>query len=93
MSNVEKISIALPQEMTALIRQVVDLGEYSSNSEVIRDALRDWTYRRELRQQGLDELRAFWDEAVNDTRPPVPADEALKRLRAKYQTLAEMTIK
>lgn len=93
MSNIEKISIALPQEMTALIRQVVDIGEYSSNSEVIRDALREWTYRRELRQQGLDELRAFWDEAVNDTRQPVPADEVLKKLRAKYQMLAEMAKK
>ncbi len=93
MSNVEKISIALPQEMAALIRQVVDVGEYSSNSEVIRDALREWTYRRELRQQGLDELRAFWDEAINDTRPSVPADETLKKLRAKYQVLAEMASK
>ncbi|HYN79082.1 MAG TPA: type II toxin-antitoxin system ParD family antitoxin [Lamprocystis sp. (in: g-proteobacteria)] len=89
MQNVEKISIALPPEMAALMRQAVKAGEYASTSEVIRDALREWTYRRELRQRGLDELRAMWDEAVNDVRPHVPAEEVLNRLRSKYQAIAE----
>lgn len=89
MQNVEKISIALPPEMTALMRRVVKAGEYASTSEVIRDALREWTYRRELRQRGLDELRAMWDEAINDPRPHVPAEEVLTRLRGKYQALVE----
>ena len=44
MPTIEKLSIALPAEMAALVRRAVDLGEYSSNSEVIRDALRDWTH-------------------------------------------------
>lgn len=93
MQNVEKISIALPPEMTALMRKVVMAGEYASTSEVIRDALREWTYKRELRQRGLDELRAMWDEAVNDTRPHVPAEEVLNRLRGKYQALVETSLK
>jgi antitoxin ParD1/3/4 len=41
MPTIEKLSIALPSEMAALVRRAVDAGEYSSNSEVIRDALRD----------------------------------------------------
>ena len=93
MQNVDKISIALPKEMTALMRQVVDCGEYSSTSEVIREALRDWRYRRELRQKGLEELKALVEEAVNDPRPPVPAEEVLSRLRAKYQAIAETAAK
>jgi antitoxin ParD1/3/4 len=93
MPNVEKISIALPPEMAALMRQVVEAGEYASNSEVIRDALRDWSYRRELRQRGLDDLRAMWDEAVNDPRPHVPAEEVLQRLRSKYEALVETVAK
>ena len=32
----------------------VATGEYASSSEVIRDALRDWTHKRSLRQQGVD---------------------------------------
>ncbi len=87
MQNVEKISIALPPEMTALMRQAVKAGEYASTSEVIRDALREWTYRRELRQRGLYELRGLWDEAIKDPRPQVSAEEVLTRLRGKYLAL------
>jgi antitoxin ParD1/3/4 len=57
MPNVGKISIALPPEMVAVVRQAVETGEYASSSEVVRDALRDWTQKRRLRQQGIDELR------------------------------------
>jgi antitoxin ParD1/3/4 len=88
MAVVEKISIALPPEMAAIVRRAVETGEYASNSEVVREALREWTYRRELRQRGLDELRRLWNEAVTDQRPSMPAEEVLARLRAKYQTLA-----
>ncbi|MFZ0359195.1 MAG: type II toxin-antitoxin system ParD family antitoxin, partial [Terriglobales bacterium] len=50
MPNVEKISIALPPEMVAVVRRAVETGEYASSSEVVRDALRDWTQKRSLRQ-------------------------------------------
>ncbi|MGA2218259.1 MAG: type II toxin-antitoxin system ParD family antitoxin, partial [Terracidiphilus sp.] len=63
MPSVEKISIALPPEMVSLVRQAVETGEYASSSEVVRDALRDWTHRRTLRQQGIEELRKVWQQA------------------------------
>ena len=93
MQYVDKISIALPKEMTALVRQVVEAGEYSSTSEVIREALRDWNDRREQRQKGIDALRALVEEAIHDPRPPVSAEETLNRLRAKYRAIAEMAVK
>jgi antitoxin ParD1/3/4 len=86
-TTVEKISIALPPEMAALVRQAVEAGEYASNSEVIRDALRDWTHKRLLQQQGVDELRQVWQQALNDPRPAVAADEVLDRLERKYQSM------
>lgn len=89
MSTVEKISIALPQEMVTIIRNAVTSGEYASSSEVIRDALRDWAYKRTLRQQGVEELRQFWQEALRDGTPGVAADEVLDRLERKYQALAD----
>jgi antitoxin ParD1/3/4 len=89
MSTVEKISIALPPEMVALVRQAVETGEYASSSEVVRDALRDWTQKRSLRQQGLAELRQVWREALEDKTPGVPVDEVLNRLERKYQALAD----
>ena len=91
MPNIEKISVALPAEMVAIVRGAVEAEEYSSNSEVIRDALREWSYRRGLRQQGVSELKCLLDEALQDSRPRVPAEEALSQLRAKYQAIKERT--
>ena len=93
MPAVEKLSIALPQEMAALVRQAVEVGEYASNSEVIREALRDWTLKRSLRQQGIEELRQLWQQALEDKSPGIPVDDVLDRLERKYQLMAEATAK
>ncbi len=89
MSTVEKISIALPPEMVAVVRHAVDTGEYASTSEVVRDALRDWTQKRSLRQQGIEELRQVWRQALEQKTPGVGVDEVLDRLERKYQALAD----
>lgn len=85
MSSIEKISIALPQEMVAQVRRAVDMGEYASSSEVVRDALREWAQRRNLRQQGLDELRRVWRQAIESKSPGVPPEEVFTRLRQRYK--------
>jgi putative addiction module CopG family antidote len=46
MSKVEKISIALTDEMLASVKEAVASGDYASSSEVIRHALRDWRRMR-----------------------------------------------
>ena len=89
MATAEKISIALPAEMVAIVRGAVDTGEYASSSEVVRDALRDWTRKRSLQQQGVAELRQLWQQAMQDKTPGVPMDEVLERLERKYQAIAE----
>ncbi len=87
-STIEKISIALPPEMVAQLRQAVDAGEYASSSEVVRDALRDWSYKRQLQQNGVAELRRLWQEARANKTPGIPAAEVLNRLERKYQAMA-----
>ncbi len=87
--SIEKISIALPPEMIAQVRQAVETGEYASSSEVVRDALRDWTYKRRLQQKGLEDLRELWLEARKDNTPGVPAEDVLDRLERKYQAIAD----
>lgn len=89
MPTIEKLSIALPTEMAALVRRAVDVGEYSSNSEVIRDALRDWTHKRNLREQGLANLRKAWRQAVADDSEGLDPDPVFKRLESKYDRLAK----
>jgi antitoxin ParD1/3/4 len=53
MQAAEKLSITLPPEMANFIRQKVDSGLYSSNSEIIREALRSMM-ERERRLERLD---------------------------------------
>ena len=89
MASVEKISIALPTEMVSLVRQAVETGEYASSSEVVRDALRDWSHKRSLRQQGIEELREVWQQAMEDHSPGVAANEVLDQLEGKYQAIAD----
>ena len=89
MPSVEKISIALPPEMVAQVRQAVETGEYASSSEVIRDALRDWTRKRQLQQNGIAELRELWQQARADKTPGVASDQILDRLERKYQALTD----
>lgn len=88
MPPVEKISIALPAEMVTWVRRAVESGEYSSSSEVVREALRDWSHKRALREGGLDELRKLWQEAVADDSPGVSPHDVFERLERKYQAIA-----
>ena len=89
MPTIEKLSVALPSEMAALVRRAVDQGEYSSNSEVIRDALRDWTHKRSLREQGLAGLRKKWLDAIADDSEGLEPDPVFDQLEGKYQRLTE----
>ncbi len=65
MATVEKLSISLPPELAALVRDAVDQGDYASSSEVVRDALRDWKQLREQRNAALGDLGRIWDQGVD----------------------------
>jgi antitoxin ParD1/3/4 len=93
MPTIEKLSIALPSEMAATVRRAVEIGEYSSNSEVIRDALRDWTHKRKLREQSLSDLRKLWQEAVADDSDGLDPDPVFDRLERRYDDLAKATVR
>ena len=88
MATVEKISVALPPEMLAVVRAVVESGEYSSASEVIREALRDWKLKRKVEALELDELRRLVQEGIS-SGPSVDAELVFSRLRAKYAAMSD----
>lgn len=87
MSNVEKISVALPQEMVAILRAAVDSGEYSSASEVIREALRAWKLRKQVETMELEELRRLVQEGI-ESGPGIDAEAVFSRLREKFAAIA-----
>jgi antitoxin ParD1/3/4 len=63
MGKVEKISIALTDEMFTSVKDAVASGDYASSSEVIRDALRAWKVRRSREAVAIQELRQLIAEA------------------------------
>jgi antitoxin ParD1/3/4 len=65
MGKVEKVSIALTEELAGAVREAVDAGRYASASEVVREALRDWTEKQRLREAKLAELRRLVDEGLD----------------------------
>jgi len=91
MPTVEKLSIALPTEMASVVRRAVEAGDYSSNSEVIREALRDWAHKRSLREQSLAGLRTRWQEAVTDDSEGLDSDSVFGNLEKKYKAMREPT--
>lgn len=82
-STAERMTITMPAEMAETLRQTVETGEYASTSEVVREALRDWTRARDTERRDLDELRAAIRSGL-DSGPGIPAEEVLAELRARY---------
>ena len=66
MSNIERITITLTDEMAEAVRMAVQAGEYASSSEIIREALRDWRHKRALQEQELQELRTKVQQGLSD---------------------------
>lgn len=66
MAGIERLTITLPSEMAALVKSAVDGGDYASTSEVVREALRDWQIKAEIRRRKLDALRRDIDEGLAD---------------------------
>lgn len=64
MTELERLTITLTAELAETIKWAVNDGDYASASEVIREALRDWKLRRELRHEELATLKADIDQAL-----------------------------
>jgi antitoxin ParD1/3/4 len=64
MSNVQKISVSLPEEMMTIMKDVVATGAYASTSEIVRDALRDWQEKQVERDIVIKKYRKMVDDAL-----------------------------
>jgi antitoxin ParD1/3/4 len=79
MPDIQKVSVALTAEQVAALKAAVDSGEYATTSEIVREAIRDWQLKRELRHEDIQRLRQLWDEGIA-SGPPRPVDfEKLRR--------------
>jgi antitoxin ParD1/3/4 len=60
MPHIQKVSVALTGEQISALKAAVETGEYATTSEAVRDALREWQWKRELRGEDLNRLREMW---------------------------------
>ncbi len=80
MAAIEQMTITLPTEMAASLRQTVAGGEYASTSELVHEALRAWRRDRETERSDLEALR----EAIrigDESGPSIPAEDVFAELR------------
>ncbi|GJL64811.1 MAG: CopG family transcriptional regulator [Nitrospirales bacterium] len=71
--------------MAQLVRDKVGAGEYSANSEVIREALKLFQTQDHLRAQQLLELREKIGHAINTGDASLSADEVFTSLRDRHR--------
>lgn len=66
MAEIERMTVTLPAEMAAVVKNAVEAGDYASSSEVVREALRDWKTKRVLQLQELAALKTDIDRGLSD---------------------------
>lgn len=90
MPDVQKVSIALTGEQLGALRAAVETGEYATTSEIVREAIRDWQFKRELRQEDLKRLRQLWDQGkASGSATPVDFEAARHEARQRLAITAE----
>ena len=88
-SETERLTITMPSAMARKLRALVAEGDYASTSEVVREALRDWSHRRADDEAAEDALR----EAIRvglASGPAIPADNVFSELRDRYRMPAKV---
>lgn len=87
MGAIERLTITLPTDMAGVVKGAVDDGDYASTSEVIREALRDWKLKRELRLRQLAALKADIDRGLADVAQGRVANFDAERIIARGRKL------
>lgn len=68
MARLERITVTMPEEMVAKLRAAVESGEYATTSEVVREALRDWSDEQRRREEENAAMRAILAKARGGKR-------------------------
>lgn len=90
MAGIERMTVTLPTDMATLVKGAVEEGDYASSSEVIREALRDWKLKRELRIHKVAELKAEIDRGLADVaKGRVAKFDAQRIIRRGRKLLAD----
>ena len=58
------MTISISPQQASRVQRAVETGDYASNSEVVREALRMWEQREEIRSLEMARLRQAYAEGM-----------------------------
>ena len=64
MSEIETITVFLPRSVADEVRRSVERGQFSSHSQAVQVALREWQERHAPEDYAVDELRRLVEEGI-----------------------------
>lgn len=86
MPDVQKVSVALTSEQLLSLRAAVEAGEYATTSEIVREAIRDWQFKREMRREDVRRLREAWDQGkTSGAANPLDFEELRSNARQRLK--------
>jgi len=81
MRNTKPLTVTLPHDMAAMVKEKVASGEYATESEVIRDGLRALQARDSAFEAWLrDEVVKSYEEVRADPSKAVTAEQIMTRI-------------
>ena len=87
MPEIERLTITMPPELAAVVKQAVATRDYASTSEVVRAALRDWKLKRALQIEELAALKTDIDKGLADIAAGRVKDLDVDRIIARGRKL------
>lgn len=81
----EHLTITLPDDLVALIREAVGKGHFGTEDDVVCEALRSWRDRAVAPADDVAELRRMIDEADAETTPPLTDDEVERHFAERFR--------
>ena len=64
--SVERVTVTLTTDMAETIKAAVNSGDYASNSEIVREALRDWRLKQLIQRRELETLRLDINKGLDE---------------------------
>ena len=91
MPDIQKVSVALTGEQINALKAAVETGEYATTSEIVREAIRDWQFKRKLRQEDVKRLRKMWKQGkASGPAKPLALDELRREARKRLKETTEL---
>jgi len=78
-------NVHLGERFENFIAEVIREGRYQNASEVVRAGLRLLEDREAERKQNFDRLKAEINAAFDDPRPPIPLEDVMAEIEARYE--------